>query len=136
MAKLNAPKRLIKEDFDEEYQGLIDKIAFSLNSFYDEVTNAFNKNINIDNLTREIITIDVENNSSGILKVPSQFKTNLTARIRGINIIKADNVSNPAIDPVEAPWISWTINTNIITVRKVTGIQADNKYQLTLEIIS
>lgn len=135
MAKIDNLKRIIKEDFPEEYQELIDKLAFSLNPFLEQLSNAFNKNINNDNLSRETVSITVEN-SSGNLKSPVQFKFNLKSRILGLNIIKAENLTNSNTYPTNAPFISWTINENIITVKKVTGIQDNNKYRLTLEIIS
>lgn len=135
MAKISNLKRIIKEDFPEEYQELIDKLAYSLNPFLEQISNAFNKNINIENLSREFITVTVEN-VGGNLKIPVQFKTSLSGRIQGFNIIKAENITNPAIYPTQAPWITWTINSNILTIQKVTGIPDNNKFRLTLELIS
>lgn len=74
--------------------------------------------------------------TGGNLKIPVQIKTGLTSRLLGITVIRADNLNNPAIYPINTPFISWTINNNIITVLKVTGIQDNNKYSLTLEILS
>jgi hypothetical protein len=135
MARINNLKRIIKEDFPEEYQELIDKLAYSLNPFLEQISNAFNKNVTIENLSREFITITVEN-VSGNLKIPVQFKTNLTGRIQGLHVIRAENLTNPAIYPTQTPWVSWTINANILTAQKVTGIPDNNKFKLTLEVIS
>lgn len=135
MAKLNNLKRIIKEDFPEEYQELIDKLAYSLNPFLEQISDAFNKNITNENLSREVVTVTVEN-SGGNLKVPAQFKTSLKRRIIGLHVIKAENLTNPAVYPTNTPFISWTFNNNILNVLNVTGIQDNNKYRLTLEILS
>lgn len=135
MAKVDSLRRLNREDFPPEFRDLVDKLALNLNPIVEQLQLAFNKNINFENLSRETITISVEN-ASGNLRIPTQFKTNLKSRILGINIIKAENTTNPSIYPIEAPWISWTIENNIITVKKVTGLQDNNKYNLTLEVIS
>ncbi len=135
MASVKNLKRIIKEDFPEEYQELIDKLAFAINPFLEQVSDAFNKKINNDNLTREVVSITVEN-VSGNLRTPVQFKTTLKDKLLGFNIIRAENLTNSSIYPTNAPFISWTINENIISVKKVTGIQDNNKYRLTLEVIS
>lgn len=136
MAKLDNLKRIAKEDFNEDSQELVGQLAGVLNPFLEQVYNAFNKGINTDNLTRQILTIDVENNSLGALKIQTQLKHSLANRILGFNVIRAENLTNPATYPTSIPFPSWSINGNIITFHQVTGIQADNKYRLTLEIIS
>jgi hypothetical protein len=135
MARLSNLKRIIKEDFPDEYQELIDKLAYSLNPFLEQISEAFNKNINNDNLAREFVTITVEN-STGNLKIPVQVKTSLRSRVVGLNVIRVENLTNSSIYPTNNPFVAWTINNNILTVQKVTGIQDNNKYRLTLEIIS
>lgn len=134
MAKLDSPKRIIKEDFEEDYQEMIDKLAFIQNTFNEQVYQAFNKSINNDNLSREFVTITVEN-GGGNLKMPTQFKIGLS-KIIGMNTIRAENLTNLAVYPTSIPFLTWTLNGNIITVKNVSGIQDNNKYRLTLEVIS
>ncbi len=134
--KINNLKRLIKEDFPEEYQELVDKLGFALNPMLEQVSNAFNKNINFDNLSREVLTVTLENATGGSLKAVTQIKTSLSGRIIGLNIIRAENLTNSVVYPTNAPFVSWSINGNIMTIQKVTGIQDNNKYRLTLEIIT
>lgn len=136
MAKLDNLTRIAKEDFAEEYQELVGQLAGTINPFTEQVYNAFNKGINTDNLTRQIVTIDVENNTAGALKSQTQLKVTLKNTVLGLNVIKAENLTNPATYPTALPFPSWTINGNIMTFRQVTGIQANNKYRLTLELIS
>lgn len=148
MAQITNLKRLIKEDFPKEEQELIDKLAYSLNPLIDQLSAAFNKNINIDNLSREFVTATVVNvtglgsymvngiNTGGDLSPSVQIKSKLSGKIIGINIIRADNLTNPATYPINAPWVSWSSEAKIITIRKVTGLQDGDKYNLVLELIS
>lgn len=133
--KIDNVKRIIKEDFPEDQQDLVDRLAYSLNPFMDQVEKVVNGNLGIDNLTRQFISITLENDSSGDLKYPVQFKTNLT-RPMGMPVIRAENITNPAIYPTNQPFISFSTNGNLVTILNVSGIQQDNKYRLTLEVIS
>ena len=148
MAKISNVKRLIKEDFPKESQDLVDKLAYVLNPFLDQVSAAFNKNINIDNLSREIITTSVVNaTGTGSYTVNSiatggdvspsvQIKTKLASKVIGINVIRVDNVTNPGTYPINAVGLSWSYESKIITLNKITGLTDGDKYNLVLELIS
>lgn len=148
MSKISNVKRLIKEDFPQKDQELIDKLAYTLNPFLDQVTAAFNKGINIDNLSREIITATVVNvtgdgsyNVNGVatggdINPSVQIKSKLAGKIIGINVINSVNSTNPNSYPINAIGLSWTAEKNIITINKITGIQDGEKYNITLELIS
>lgn len=148
MSKISNIKRLIKEDFAQKDQDLIDKLAYVLNPFLDQVTKAFNKGINNDNLSRDFAYATVLNvtgtgsyNVNGIATggdlTPSvQIKIKLSSKMIGINVIKADNATNPGTYPINAIGLSWTVEKDIITLNKVTGIQDGQKYNLVLELIS
>lgn len=133
--KLSNLKRLVKEDFPQSDQDLIDRLAYIINPLLDQIEKAFNKNITTtDNLSREITTITI--NAVGGKPAPiSQFKTGLS-KVIGVNVISAVNTTNTGTYPTTAPFISWSNNANIITINNITGIQDNNKYTLTLEVIS
>ena len=136
MAKVNNVKRLVKEDFDSKDQALVDKLAYIINPFFDQLTSAFNKQLTTaDNLSREITTITVVMIAGKI--VPQvQFKTALSAPIIGLNVLSCNNILNTGVYPITAPFISWAVNQKIITVLNISGLQTDCKYSITLEVIS
>lgn len=115
---------------------MIDKLAFVINTFNEQVVDALNKNIDYDNLNRDIKTIDLMVDSDGIPTTQIQFQNALKTRIRGIEVMRAENLTSPGTYVTTAPFISFTENTKIITVQHVTGLQADNKYRLTVETIA
>jgi len=131
MAKFSFLKRIIKEDFPEQYRDLIDKLAYPFNQLAEFISLAFNNNITFqDNIYCQVKDVDVELNSSGIPKSPTKFISTLRSKSNGLFVIRADNLTNPNTYPTNAPFISFTENSNIITVNKVTGLQANNKYRL------
>lgn len=136
MAKLSNLKRLNKEDFDQDDQAIAEQLATILNPLLDQLSSAFNKNINNENLSRENITFDVTVNSSGIPKIDTKFKTNLTSRLLGMKCIKLENLNNIQSYPTGCPFLTWTTDGNIITVKHITGLLPDVKYRVTMELIS
>lgn len=196
-------KRITKEDFPSADQDLVDKLAYVLNPFLDQIQQAFNKQITTtDNLSRELTTITVNMSNpivkdggfaigtyytiinagttdwtsiglapglsptvtnsknvtfgqtflatspgavtgTGTAKVANigtpnpqaQIKTALK-NIAGINVINAINTTNTGSYPITSPFVSWTLNNNIITLNNITGLQDNTKYTLTLEVIS
>lgn len=128
--RLNNVKRLAKEDFAPEDQALVEKLSFALNPLLDQLNNAFNKNIDFDNLNQELLTVDVEVNASGIPKILTEIKSNLKTKINGLCVIRAINLTNDGTYPSGCPFITFDTNGSIITIKHVTGIPANKKYRL------
>jgi hypothetical protein len=134
--RLSNLKRITKEDFTDQDQDFIDKLGGILNPLLEQLSNGLNKNITIENLSREFITTTLEVDSNGVPKSPSQFKFSLATRIVGLHLIRVENLVNPGAYPSTAPFVHWSLNANIITIQKVNGLSANNKYRLTIELIS
>lgn len=132
MAKLDGIQRLKREDFDEKDKGLIDKLGGILNPFLEQIQSAFNKNLNFENLRQEMKDIIVTVDGSGLPTTQTQFKNNLISKLQGTQVIKAENLTDGTITPTSQPFIFYSENSNIVTIIKVTGLQASNKYKLTM----
>lgn len=130
MARSISIKKINKEDFDKQYQPLIDKIAFPLNSFMEQVKSAFDKNINFSNLNQEIITLTITVDADGIPIIPTQWKSTLRTKVLGSVCIKATNQDSPASFPISQPFINFVQNGALVFINQISGLQADNKYQL------
>lgn len=129
MAKVNNIKRLVKEDFPQQYQDLIDKVAFVYNPLAEQIIYAFNKNIDFDNLNQEFLTITVKVDGSGVPVNNSEIKTSLKTRVKGLEVIRADNTTDNAT-LTGAPFIVFTVKNNIITISQVTGLVPDKDYSV------
>lgn len=133
--KLNNIKRIRTEDFPQEDRVLINKLSFALNPFLEQMGTIFNKSIDFDNLNREALTVTIELDAQGIPKTLSQIKTVLKTRIRGFNVIRAENLENDNTYPTSSPFITYTQTGELITIVHVSGIPADKRYRLSLESI-
>jgi hypothetical protein len=133
--KISNFSRIKKEDFAEEDRQVADRIGGSINPFTQEVYTLTNKNITIaDNLYQEIITLEITTSVSNsmIPKVTSRFKNNLRTIIKGISVINVENLTNSSTYPTGAVQVFFSENNNIVTINRVTSLQSDNKYRLTL----
>lgn len=134
MAKVGNLKRIVKEDFDQEDQPLIDKLAFSLNPFLEQVVSAFDKNLDFDNLNQAFVTVDTEVNNLGVPKLKLELKSQLKTRVRGMLCVSAQNLTDTTF-PTSAPFITYTVNNGIITFNNITGLPANKKFRLSLILI-
>lgn len=134
MAKVTNLKRINKEDFPVEDHEFVGKLAFILNPFFEQIVTAFNKNIDFDNLNQEFIFFETEVDDKGKPKKDREIKTLLRSRPRGIMCVSANNLTDNT--PVTgAPFISYTINNNVISIQNITGLPANKRFRLSLIII-
>lgn len=128
-------KRIAKEDFSADDQALIEKLAFPLNSFMEQVRNLFSKGIDFDNLSREVITLKVQTGTNKQPLNKISFKSNLKSKLKGINIIAANITSNNTSYIQSAPFISFNQDNNIVYINNIAGLAAETTYELVLETI-
>jgi len=130
--KLNNLKRIVVEEFPQDQQALVEKLAFSLNPMLDQLTTAFNKNIDFDNLNQEILEFVVEVDANGRPRVATELRSNLRTRVRGYTVIRAQNENPNGPLPTSTPLISYNQNESGVRITGVTGIPANNKFRLTV----
>ncbi len=129
-------KRIAKEDYPSQYQDLIDKLAFPLNSFMEQVKNILSGNVDFDNLTREVITLRIQtDNTSKPISLPT-FKSKLTRQIIGLIPISLRVLSSTNVYPSQAPFISFSQSGTIVTLNNIAGLAPETSYELLLETIS
>lgn len=131
--KINTFKRIIKEDVKEEYRELVEKLAFSINPFAEEVVKALSNNLSVpDNFNQKFRDITVEVDASGIPKQTLAFKTNLVTNCKGILTIRATNVTSSTTYPTGYPFLTFTEADGILTINHITGLPANNSFTLKL----
>jgi hypothetical protein len=128
-------KRIVKEQFPKENDTLIDKLGFILNDFMIQVQTAINGNLGIENFKQELLTINIKVNPNGVPIIGDKLKTKLN-RISGIICVRVINQTNTAIYPSNTPLVSFSQNSNLITLQHITGLLPDNDYTLTLLLIT
>jgi len=134
MAKLNNSTQIKSEDYDEDYSELVDQLAETLNPFMQEVVEMADDRIDFENRVEVLKTVEITVDSAG--KPTLNDKINVEkSGIRGITVIRTYNLTNVSGYPTGTPWISYTnLGGTTIRVDNITGLLANNKYQLTLII--
>lgn len=132
--KLSSFKRLDKQDFEEEFKDLIDKLSFILNNDIQGIYDALGGKLSLaDNLFCTVKTVPIVVDENGIPKNAAQFQIDKpNMRISGCQVINAINVTNSNIYPTGAPFISFTPSSNLVTIDHITGLQPNQNWSITV----
>jgi len=125
-------KKLIKNDFNEDNQALVEQLAEVINYNFETSFNALNKNLSLgDNLNVLVKDIEVTVDSSGIPITSIKFTSSLKpARPIGSLVIDQINLTNSLVYPTSGIVISYSEVKGIVTVNHITGLPAGNKFKL------
>ena len=130
--KISGFKRLVKEDFPADQQPLIEKLATVFNLFQEQVYYAFNNNISIDeNLNAQTVIYKVIVDSNGKPKSNSQIKYLLKTKPKGNQVINIQNLTDNS-GLAGAPFVTFTTNSNVITITQVTGLIPGKEYEVSI----
>lgn len=145
--KLPSFKRLNKADFDQKFQDLIDTLSVSLNIGIENLYNAMNHQVSLnDNILCDVKSVTLTVDSTGAPSSSTYLKlTNVTGTPQGLTVISARNLSNTAVYPQQtltisgtsytfpaAVGVSYSIDSTGLKLTQVTGIQPNTSYQLTI----
>lgn len=129
-------KRLVRTDYSDEYQTLIDQLGVSLNNTVESLVNIVSKNVSLsDNIACTIKDIEVTVDANGTPKEAITINTDkstITAVICG----RANNLTNSNIYPNSGIQISYTQSGSKININNIAGLQANNIYSLRIVIFA
>jgi hypothetical protein len=129
--KISAFKRIVKEDYDEKDQPLVEKLASVFNLFQEQIYYAFNNNITIEeNLNAHTATFKAKVDSNGKPIGNSQVKYTLKTKPKGAMVINVRSYDGSLLSG--APFVTYTINGEIITITQITGLLANKDYDITV----
>ena len=135
MPKLSDIRRIVPEDYEEDFQESAELIAGSYNEFADEVYQLVNGGLDFDNLARASASIDIIFDASGNPVGNSNIASKLPY-VSMIHVGKIQNLTNSAVRLTQVPYIDWTYSGNgIVKIIYGIGFSAGSKYRLTLELI-
>jgi len=136
MAKLPSFRRLYEQDYPPESQELIRQLAVSINAGFEQLYDLLNGKLTIeDNLASKVKTIQVMVNSSGVPTSKVSIKKATTDRISGLIVVRVDNLTNSTTYPTSGVFITFTEATDTILVNHITGLVANNLYQINVELL-
>lgn len=136
MSQIDNPRRLQVDEISDDNRDDFRLMSELYNYFVEQVTNTINGQIGIDNLTRELVTVEVTVDSNGNPILGGTFSAS-TGMI-GHNVIRAENLTSSTVYPTSTPFLTYTAtNTvqNLYKIQNVTGLPANNKFKLYIELI-
>jgi hypothetical protein len=126
-------KKLIKEDFSQQFQDMIGKIAFVVNPAFQNIQSILNNGITLeDNVNCVIKSLTLSVDSTGVPTSPISFSTGLTSKVAHLIVTNCVNQTNPTVYPTGAPFISYVDNSGTLTINNITGLQAKNTFVITI----
>ena len=139
MAEIDNVKRIRSEDFPEEQHELVNQLGFILNRFMQQVSDAFNGQIDFNNLTQSISTVEVTVDDNGKPVSNTSFTVQGSTPIQGLVVINSQNITNKNNIPAHTPFITFTPQANVqqttVKVDNISGLTAGNKYRLIILVI-
>lgn len=138
MAKLSGYRRLIKTDFAQEYQPLIEQLGVSINNGFDTVYNALNGKLNFtDNILSTIAEFKVTVNSDGTPQQTTQFKLDKNqSNLIGLLVLTISGVDDPNLRATSGLAISYTPNSGIVTINNIKGLETGKAYNIKVLALS
>lgn len=131
MATLPSFRRLFKQDYPKESQKLIDILSVTINSAFESLFNALNRNLTLrDNLKATIKDVLVTVDTDGIPTQTTTIALDFSGQVDGVIVIAAYNQTNTAVFPSGAVFISGIQSTKTFIISKINGLQAGQSYLL------
>lgn len=132
--KIQNFKRIIRENFDQEYGELVDGLGLSLNGFAESLVTALSGYLNDDNINQSTTTLDVTVDATGKPRSITDLKANVKGKVTGTQVIRVENLTSSTSYPEGCPFLSFTDNGGLLRINNVTGLTAGNKYRLTVRV--
>lgn len=134
MPRIDNVRRINSADFPTDSQQTMAQLAEIYNYFAEQVTNTLNGGVDFSNLSRSLVEIQLSTNALGNPIQTTRFTAGIG--IQGINVVRADNLTNIIGYPNSAPFVSFTTSgTGTYTIQNVTGLRPTENYRLVLELI-
>lgn len=132
MAKISNFRRISAEDYSGENQQIIEKIAYNLNPFMQEVTDVINGNLDFSNLSFNIIRATLTVNANGTPVGTDQLNVGIN-NPNGFTVIAATNTINSVSYTPGQPFISFTPQgNNIVKINNISNLTANIPFLLTI----
>lgn len=133
--RLSNVRQIVAEDFPEEDRELITRLGGVLNYFMRQVVELANDNIDFENLTWDIVTVDLIVDSDGVPINNTRFSSS-KGLPRGLMVVSVQNRTNSANFVSATPFVQFTYQGNNLTkIDKVLGLNADEEYRLTVVVL-
>lgn len=134
MSRLDNLRRLTEDgQFSDEQRQVIQKVAEVFNFHVEQIINVVNGNLDFTNLKSNITYVNVTVDANGTPIQQTDFTS--TGGAIGCQVIAAQNRDSTTTYPTSTPFVTFSpVGNGVYRVRNVTGIQAGQRYRLTLKL--
>ena len=131
MAKLPSFRRIRTEDYAPDYKDLVEKLSVSLNNGIEVLYDALNNKITFqDNVASTVKDAQFSVDAAGIPTATTTFAITAGSRALGLLVVDVRGVNNPSAFPTSGVTASWTQSNNNIIINHITGLQANQVYNV------
>ena len=137
MAKLSSYRRIMTNDYADDYKPLVDQLSVSINNGFDTLFAALNGKLNFyDNISSTIAEFKVSVDSSGYPLQKTQFKLSSTQNsVEGVLVLKISGYNDNTLLPVSGLAITYTSASGLLNVENIKGLEANKIYLIKLLVI-
>jgi hypothetical protein len=129
--KLPGLRRIFETDFSADDKELIKGLSIPINNGMEVLYDALNGKITLtDNIACTLKQVDVQVDSSGLVKGTASFALNNTNQVVGTQVIEAISLSSPAVFPTGGIFITGAQTERGYTIQHVTGLPANSIFRL------
>lgn len=126
-------RRIFYTDYPQDQQPLIQKLSVTINNGFENPYNALQNNISLaDNIACTVKQVTLTVDSTGTPTTATSFSVTTTGTLTGLTVMAATNQTTATVYPTGNPFISYTQNSQLITITNVAGLPANNSFLLTI----
>jgi len=131
--KLPSWRRILEQDYPSQYQDLIRQLSVSLNYGMYTLYQSLNSGLTFkDNISSTINTFQVTVDATGKPNSTITITKSNTNTLLGLVVIKAVNLTSSSVYPTGGIFVSYTETTNNLIVNNITGLPANNSFNITV----
>jgi hypothetical protein len=126
-------KRLLKTDYAQQFQQMIETLSYSINNAIESLNNALANNVTLQsNIACTVKTFTIQVDSTGKPTTTTTFPLTFKGTCAGLSVLNAINTTNSGSYPTGGVFVSFSQTQNGIQLNNVTGLEANNQYSITL----
>lgn len=131
--KLPSFKRLLKTDYAQQFQSMIETLSYSINTAIESLNNALSNNVSLaDNILCSVKTITTQVDLNGKPTVSLVFPLSFTGTCKGLSVINVTNTTNTSSYPTSGVILSFAQTQSGIQINNITGLEPNNTYSITV----
>lgn len=121
----------MSQNFEKQYQKLIDTLSLSLNNGIQVLYDTFNNQITFrDNIKCTVVDVTLTVDATGKPIQGGTFALTFVGNVDGILVTRATNNANPAVYPAAAVFVNGQQSNATYIINNVAGLQPNVSYTI------